>query len=102
MKPCLTLQKQALLHRSHALRLALGQDAAALAPVLVAADKAHAFWQWLRGQPGLVLAGLAVFAVLQPQRMVRWTRRGVLAWGICRRAQALWQGALARWQSPRG
>jgi hypothetical protein len=102
MKPCRALKKQALLHQSQALRLALQQDVAALAPVFVAADKAHAFWQWLRGQPGWVLAGLAVFALLQPRRMVRWTRRGVLAWGICRRAQAIWQSALSRWQSSRG
>lgn len=92
------LRKQRLLIRSGQLRRAIAQDVAALSPVLTLADGAIQFGSWVGRHRVAAAASVLLALLIRPKAGLRWLRRGVLAWGICRRAGAAWQSALALWR----
>ena len=97
----LALRKQALLRRSQDLREAITADAAGLGRVFHLADTLAAGAHWVRSHRLASLGALALVLVLRPRTTLRWARRALLAWGICRRAGTTWQKSLALWREVR-
>jgi hypothetical protein len=83
-------RRAALVARSAALRVRMGQLGREFEAPLAAADRAVAALVWLRRHPQIPLALLVFALVARPRRAAR------LAW----RAIALWRGlrAVQRWQ----
>lgn len=96
------VRRERLQARSAQLREALCADCAGLVPALRCADGGLGALRFLQRHRGLLAIGFAAFWLLRPKAALRWTRRGVLAWGICRRAAAAMQGALANWRAAGG
>lgn len=83
----LALRKQRLLLRSAQLRVELAGHAAGAAPVLVVGDRLLAGARWLRRHPVVAVAAAGVLLALRPRPLLRWTRRGVVAWQAWRRVR---------------
>lgn len=47
---------------------------------LAVADRGLDALEYVRARPGLVIAAVAIVAVLQPRRAIRWARRIWAAW----------------------
>lgn len=74
------LKKQRLQFRSAQLRAQMAAYAEGVTPVLRAGDAVVEGVRWVRQHPEtLIAAGLAV-AVARPRGVVRWARRGMVAW----------------------
>lgn len=80
----LALKKQRLVLASAALRQSLAEDARPLRPLLGAADTVAAGVRWIKARPGLVALATAVAVVSRPRFLLRWGRRGYLAWKTLR------------------
>ena len=81
----LALKKQRLQFESAALRRQLRADIAGIAPVFRAGDAMMSGLLWLRGHGEWVVGIAAVLAVTRPRRLLRWARRGFMAWQAWRR-----------------
>jgi len=82
----LKLKKERLLAESAARRSDLARHARGLEPVFRAADRVRDGVSWLRRHPALPVAVLAALVVARPRGIVRWARRGIVAWQVLRRA----------------
>lgn len=70
----------ALKARIDAQRVELAQHARPLAAAFGAADKAVDGVDWLKHNPVVVGAAVAVLAILKPARAWRWAKRGIFVW----------------------
>lgn len=68
-------RRQRLLQRSEDLRCALARQSQVLKAPLAVADRAVFCIQWLYRNPQWPIGALAMFAVLRPQRALRWATR---------------------------
>ena len=98
----LAMRKQALMMHSARLRAAIEQDVAALSPAFSAADSLMQAARWVGAHRVQAFGALALAGLIRPRAVVRWARRGLLAWGLCRRAGAALQSAFAVWRYQRG
>jgi len=80
----LALKKQRLVLRSTSLRQSLAADSQPLDPVFAAADKVVDGVHWLQERPVVVAAAAALVVLLKPRTVLRWGRRGFLAWQTLR------------------
>lgn len=84
----LALRKQRLQIRSAALREELAGQALAVAPLFVVGDVLREAGRWLRRHPEALVAVGAALLVARPRLLVRWGRRGIVAWQTWRKARA--------------
>jgi hypothetical protein len=80
----LALKRQSLQLRAAEQRLTLRSDLAALNPAFAVADTARAGWNWLRANPEWLVGGAVVLLVARPRGVLRWLRRGAVAWQMAR------------------
>jgi hypothetical protein len=80
----LALKRQRLQLRAAEQRLTLRRDLAALNPAFAVADTARAGWNWLRENPEWLVGGGVILLVARPRAVLRWTRRGLMAWQLAR------------------
>ncbi len=74
------LKKQRLQYRSAELRERFAEYAHGVTPVLRVGDAVVDGVRWLRNHPeAIAAAGIAV-AVARPRGVIRWARRGIVAW----------------------
>ena len=71
-------------------RAAVQRDRIALlirecAPPLVLADRVLAAWHFVRSQPALLTAAVALIAIVKPARAFNWAVRGWTLWQAARR-----------------
>lgn len=85
----LALRKQRLQLRSAQLRADFAADAAAFEPLFAAGDKVRDAALWLKGHPEVPVGAGVALLVARPRRLLRWARRGLLAWQAARRVR-LW------------
>ncbi len=90
----LALRKQRLQLKSAALREQWAIHAAGLQPVCRAGDRLRDAVAWLRRYPQVLVAGSVALVVARPRIVVRWLRRGVVAWRSWRRLRS-WLNAEA-------
>lgn len=76
----LALKKQQLLMHSAALRTSLAGHAQTLKPLFSLADRGSAALCWLRRHPAVPVAVLVATLVARPRGVLRWARRGWIAW----------------------
>ena len=81
----LALKKQRLELRSAALREQIAEDAFALQPGLVYADRLMAGVAWLRRHPAFAVAAFVVVVVARPRGFLRLARGAWLLWLALRR-----------------
>ncbi len=74
------LKKQRLQYRSAELRERLAEYAQDVAPVLHVGDAVIEGVRWVKRHPEVVAAASIAFVVARPGRIMRWARRGALAW----------------------
>lgn len=85
----LALRKQRLQLRSAQLRADFAADAAAFEPLFAAGDRARDAMYWLRSHPEIPVGAGVALLVARPRRLLRWARRGLVAWQAARRVR-LW------------
>lgn len=90
------LRKQRLQIRSSQLRGEFAAAAVAFEPLFHAGDKLRAGVQWLRRHPEAAAAAGVAVLVARPRGLVKWARRGVLAWQGLRGARAWLDHRLSR------
>jgi hypothetical protein len=83
----LALKRQSLQLRAAEQRLTFRSDLAALNPAFAVADTARAGWRWLQENPEWLVGGAVVLLVARPRAVLRWTRRGLVAWQLAREAR---------------
>lgn len=83
----LALKRQTLQLRAAEQRLTLRAELVALNPAFAVADTARAGWQWLKANPEWLVGGAVVLLVARPRAVLRWTRRGIVAWQLAREAR---------------
>jgi len=76
----LALKKQRLQMQSATLRRSFAYHALGLQPVFSVADRGRAALLWLSHHPALPVAVLVALLVARPRVVLRWARRGWLAW----------------------
>lgn len=82
--PPLAVRREALLARSAELRQTVAADLVGVTPVLDAADRVRAGWEWAKANPLWVGAGVAVLAAWRPRRAVAL---GLRAWSVWQTVQ---------------
>jgi len=92
----LALKKQRLQIRSAALREDFSACAAGIQPAFALADRGGAAVRWLRSHPLVPAAALGVLLAARPRTVLRWARRGFLAWQTLRRLRSVLQLAPIR------
>lgn len=80
----LALKRQNLQLRAAEQRLALRGQLAELRPAFTAVDTARAGLAWLRRNPEWLVGGTVVLLVARPRAVLRWLRRGFVAWQLAR------------------
>lgn len=85
----LALRKQRLQLRSAQLRADFAADAAAFEPLFAAGDQVRDAALWLRNHPAVPVGAGVALLVARPRRLLRWARRGFVAWQAARRVR-LW------------
>lgn len=85
----LALRKQRLQLRSAQLRADFAADAAAFEPLFDAGDKLRDAIAWLKRHPEIPAGAAVALLVARPHRLLRWARRGLVAWQAARRVR-LW------------
>lgn len=75
----LALRKQRLQFESAALRRSLTTDVAGFVPLANGIDRLRTGWSWLRTHPQVVVAVAVALLVARPRAVLRWTRRGFIA-----------------------
>jgi hypothetical protein len=83
----LALKRQSLQLRAAQQRLTLRGELATLNPAFAVADTARAGWHWLKANPEWLVGGAVVLLVARPRAVLRWTRRGLVAWQLAREAR---------------
>jgi hypothetical protein len=80
----LAIERGRLIERISSQRQLLGQQLQPVGDTLHATDRVVATVRngciYVRQNPHVVIAAVAVLVVLQPRRVWRWTRRGFFAW----------------------
>ncbi|MEY3201182.1 MAG: hypothetical protein RIR70_732 [Pseudomonadota bacterium] len=97
----LAARRLMLIEKSDALRETIALELSAAAPLLGLGDRVGRTLRWLKQHPLWVAGGVIALLVWRPARSMRWLKRGVFLWGICKRAGAAWQKSLAVWREAR-
>jgi len=88
----LAVQRGRLLERSAMQREMLRQQLQPVIGAMQRTDRAMATLRhgtdYLLAHPGMLVSAAAAVIVLRPRRVWRWTRRGLLAWSIWRKARS--------------
>lgn len=74
------LKKQRLQYRSAELRAQFADYAQGMTPVLRAGDAVVEGVRWIKRHPEVIAAAGLAIVVARPRGVVRWARRGVVAW----------------------
>lgn len=80
----LALKKQRLQFESAALRQALVQDVAGVAPLIRGVDRIRSGLHWLRTRPYIVAGVSVALLVARPRAAFRWARRAYFAFRALR------------------
>lgn len=76
----LALKKQRLQAQSAALREKFADQAGRFRPLFVFADRGVAAAYWVKRHPGVPVAVMTALLVARPRSLLRWLRRGWVAW----------------------
>jgi len=80
--------KSRLVERIAHQRLRLAGQINGLQPLFTLADRGMAVAHTLRANPGWTAAAIGIVLALKPGRMLRWLRRGAVAWRTWRWARS--------------
>ena len=83
----LALRKQRLQIRSAALREAWASDVGTIAPIFSAIDGARRAASWAKAHAHLLAAFGTAVLLTRPRALLRWARRGAVAYRLWRTAQ---------------
>ena len=87
----LVRRRQRLQYRSAQQRMLIANDVRPLLPFFSKLDSIRNGLRWLRGNPVLGGAALALLGLARPRVAFRWAKRGLFFWQAWRRVRRLLQ-----------